>query len=191
MSAIVCCSILVSPIVLGNFYIDLILGMNWLEAYKAQIDCAAKEIQLTHPSEQVIIFAARDDTIRLFSLNEKGEISAISQVPIAYEYEDVFPEELRGMPPHRPVEFVIELEPGTEPVCKHPYKLGPEELQELKKQLVEQQCLGLIIPISLPWGCGVLFVKKKDGMKRLCVDYRPLNKKTIKKVSTPQHQQIV
>ena len=79
-----------------------------------------------------------------------------------------------------PVEFVIDLEPGTEPVCKRPYKLGPEELKQLKKQLDIQERMGLIRPSSSPWGCGVLFVKKKDGMDRLCVDYCPLNKKTIK-----------
>ena len=92
----------------------------------------------------MIIFAACDDTIRLFSLNEKGEINPISQVLVVCEYEDVFREELPGMPPHREVEFVIELEPGTEPVCKRPYKLGPEELKELKRQLDEQEHLGLI-----------------------------------------------
>ena len=107
-----------SPMVLGDSDIDLILGMDWLSKHKAQLDCAAREIQLTHSSEDVIIFAARDETIRLFSLNEKGELNAISQIPVVCEYQDVFPEELSGMPPHRPVEFVIELEPGTEPVCK-------------------------------------------------------------------------
>ena len=65
-------------------------------------------------------------------------------------------------------------------MCKRPYKLGPEELKELKKQLDIQEKMGLIRPSSSPWGCGVLFVKKKDGSNRLCVDYRPLNKKTIK-----------
>lgn len=129
---------LASPIVLGNCDIDLILGMDWLDMNKASIDCEAKEVKLTHSSEDVIIFVARDDTIRLFSLNEKGEISPISQVRVVCEYEDVFPEELRGMPPHREVEFVIELEPGTEPVCKRPYKLGPEELKELKRQLMSR-----------------------------------------------------
>ena len=64
---------------------------------------------MTHSSEDVIVFAARDDTIRLFSLNEKGELDAISQIPVICEYQDVFPEELPGMPPHRPVEFVIDL----------------------------------------------------------------------------------
>ena len=154
---------LTSPIVLANSDTDLILGMDWLAMNKASIDCEAKEVKLTHSSEDVIIFAARDDTIRLFSLNEKGEINPISQVPVVCEYEDVFPEELPGMPPHREVEFVIELEPDTEPVCKRPYKLGPEELKELKRQLDEQERLGLIRPSSSPWGCGVLFVKKKDG----------------------------
>ena len=171
---------LASPMVLGNSDIDLILGMDWLSKHRAQLDCAARKIQLTHSSEDVIVFAARDNTIRLFSLNEKGELDAISQIPVVCEYQDVFPEELPGMPPHRPVEFVIELEPGTEPVCKRPYKLGPEELKELKKQLDEQERLGLIRPSTSPWGCGVLFVKKKDGSSRLCVDYRPVNKKTIK-----------
>ena len=89
-----------SPIVLGNSDIDLILGMDWLSKHKAQLDCAARQIQLTHSSEDVIIYATRDDTIRLFSLNEKGELNAISQIPVVCEYQDVFPEELPGMPPH-------------------------------------------------------------------------------------------
>ena len=63
---------------------------------------------MTHSSEDVIIYAARDETIRLFSLNEKGELDAISQIPVICEYQDVFLEELPGMPPHRPVEFVID-----------------------------------------------------------------------------------
>ena len=75
-----------SPIVLGDSDIDLILGMDWLSKHKAQLDCAAREIQLTHSSEDVIIFAARDETIRFFSLNEKGELNAISQIPVAVSY---------------------------------------------------------------------------------------------------------
>ena len=71
-----------SPVVLGNSDIDLILGMYWLSKHKAQLDCAARQIQLTHSSEDIIVFAARDDTIRLFSLNEKGELDAISQIPV-------------------------------------------------------------------------------------------------------------
>jgi len=65
---------------------------------------------LTHSSEDVIVFATHDDTIRLFSLSEKGELDAISQIPVVCKYQDVFPEELPGMPPHWPVEFIIDLE---------------------------------------------------------------------------------
>ena len=83
-----------SPIVLGDSDIDLILGMDWLSKHKAKLDCAARQIQLTHSSEDVIVFAARGNTIRLFSLNEKGELDAISQIPVVCEYQDVFPEEL-------------------------------------------------------------------------------------------------
>src|SRR6187399_1671162 len=125
-------SLLVSSVILGNFDIDLILGMDCLSKHDANIDCANKEVKLTHPDEDVIIFASRDNTIRLFSLNDKGEINAISQIPVVNEYEDVFPEELTGVPPHCQVEFVIELEPGTEPACRRPYKLSPGELKELK-----------------------------------------------------------
>src|SRR3954462_7804793 len=130
---------LAKPILLGDSDIDLILGMDWLSKHKAQLECAAREIKLTHTSNDVIIYASRDDTIRLFSLNENDELEAISQIPVVCEYQDVFPEELSGMPPRRPVEFVIELEPGTEPVCKRPYKLGPDELKELKIQLDKQE----------------------------------------------------
>ena len=161
-------SFLVSLVILGNSDIDLILGMDWLSKHDANIDCANKEVKLTHPNQEVITFASRDNTIRLFSLNDKGEINAISQIPVVNEYEDIFPEELPGMPPHRQVEFVIELEPDTEPACRRPYKLSPKELKELKKQLDEQERMGLIRPSTSPWGCGVLFVKKKDGTERLC-----------------------
>ena len=89
-----------SPIVLGDSDIDLILGMDWISKHKAQLDCAARQIHLTHSSEGVIIYAARDETIRLFSLNEKGELNAISQIPVVCEYQDIFPEELPAMPPH-------------------------------------------------------------------------------------------
>ena len=78
---------------------------------------------MTHSSEDVIVFATRDDTILLFSLNEKGELNAISQIPVVCEYQEVFLEEFPGMP-HQLVEFVTDLEFGTKPICKRPYKLG-------------------------------------------------------------------
>jgi hypothetical protein len=84
------------------------------------------------------------------------------------------------MPPDRDVEFVIELQPGTAPISKRPYHMPPKELVELKTQLQELLDKGYIRPSSSPWGCPSLFVKKKDGSLRLCVDYRPLNAVTIK-----------
>src|SRR4051812_7540113 len=96
-------SFMASPIVLGSSDIDLILSMDFLGGHNAKVDCKAKEVLLTTPSGDLVIFAAQDDTVHLFSLNEKGEISAISQIPVVNEFEDVFPEELPGMPPHRPV----------------------------------------------------------------------------------------
>jgi hypothetical protein len=90
------------------------------------------------------------------------------------------PEELHGMPPDREVEFVIDLLPGTAPISKRPYRMLVEELKELKKPLKELQDLGYIRPSSSPWGAPVLFVQKKDGSQRMCVDYRSLNEVTIK-----------
>ena len=84
------------------------------------------------------------------------------------------------MPPDRDIEFVIDLVPGTAPIAKRPYRMAASELAELKKQLEELQRIGFIRPSSSPWGAPVLFVKKKDGSMRLCVDYRALNEVTIK-----------
>jgi hypothetical protein len=86
------------------------------------------------------------------------------------DFPDVFPEELPGMPPDREVEFVIDLLPGTTPISKRPYRMSVEELKELKKQLTELQEAGYIRPNSSPWGAPVLFVQKKDGSQRMCVD---------------------
>ena len=104
----------------------------------------------------------------------------IEEVRVVREFPDVFPEELPGIPPVRAIEFVIELEPGTQPISRQPYKMCPEELIELKEQLVKLEKDGLIRPSTSPWGAPCLFVKKKDGTSRLVQDYRGINKKTIK-----------
>ena len=96
------------------------------------------------------------------------------------EFPDVFPDELPGLPPDREIEFAIDLEPGTEPVSKAPYRMAPVEMKELARQLQELLEKGVIRPSVSPWGAPVLFVKKKDGSMRLCIDYRELNKLTIK-----------
>ena len=84
------------------------------------------------------------------------------------------------MPPDWELEFTIELILGTTPISKAPYRMAPEESTELKKHLQELLEKGLIQPNVSPWGAPVLFVKKKDGSLRLCIDYRELNRVTVK-----------
>ncbi|WVZ51477.1 hypothetical protein U9M48_002622 [Paspalum notatum var. saurae] len=96
------------------------------------------------------------------------------------EYPDVFPEELPGLPPDRAMEFAIDLVPGTAPIAKAPYRMSGKEYDELKRQLDELLEKGLIRCNVSPWGAPVLFVKKKDGTMRLCIDYRELNAVTLK-----------
>jgi hypothetical protein len=92
----------------------------------------------------------------------------------------VFLEDLLGMPPERKVEFAIDLEPGTAPIFKRANRVSGPELAELKKQIDELLEKGYIRPSTSPWAALVLFVEKKDGTKRMCIDYRSLNEVTIK-----------
>ena len=103
------------------------------------------------------------------------------------EFLDLFPAEFPGLPPEREVEFNIELLPGTSPISRAPYRMAPTELRELKAQLQDLIDKGFIRPSTSPWGAPILSVKKKDGTLRLCVDYRQLNKVTVKnKYPLPQ-----
>jgi hypothetical protein len=104
----------------------------------------------------------------------------LEDIPVVCEYPNVFPDDLLRMPPDRDIEFIIELQPGTAPISKRPYRMPPNELAELKTQLQDLLNKGFIRLSSSPWGCPALFVKKKDNSLRLCVDYRPLNVVTIK-----------
>jgi hypothetical protein len=90
---------------------------------------------------------------------------------VVQDFPDVFPEELPGMPPDCDIEFLIELLPGTPLISKRPYMMPVNELVELKKQIAELLAKGFIRPSSSPWGAPVLFVEKKDGTQRMCVDY--------------------
>jgi hypothetical protein len=109
------------------------------------------------------------------------QTTLIAKIPVVCEFLDVFPNELPGLPPDRDVEFAIELIPGTPPISRRPYRMPPNELAELKKQLQDLLKKGLIRPSSSEWGCPALFVKKKkDNSLCMCVDYRPLNAVTIK-----------
>nr|GFB41548.1 putative reverse transcriptase domain-containing protein [Tanacetum cinerariifolium] len=101
-------------------------------------------------------------------------------IPVVRKFPDVFLDDLSGLPPSREIEFFIDLIHGAMPVAKSPYRLAPTEMQELANQLKKLQDKGFIRPSSSPWGAPVLFVKKKDGSFRMCIDYRELNKLTIK-----------
>ncbi|KAJ9566749.1 hypothetical protein OSB04_002715 [Centaurea solstitialis] len=106
-------------------------------------------------------------------IDKKAKEKQIQDIPVVREFPEVFPEELPGLPPQRQVEFHIDLVPGAGPIAKSPYRLAPSEMQELLDK-------GFIRPSSSPWGAPVLFAKKKDGSFRMCIDYRELNKNTIK-----------
>ena len=92
----------------------------------------------------------------------------------------MFPADLPCMPPDRDIDFCIDLEPDTRPISIPPYRMAPAELRDLKPQLKELLGKGFIRPSASPWGAPILFVKKKDGSFRMCIDYRQLNKVTVK-----------
>ncbi|KAL0556381.1 hypothetical protein IC582_004894 [Cucumis melo] len=191
----------VTLIVLDMLDFDVILGMDWLAANHASIDCSRKEVTFNPPSMASFKFKGGGSkslpqvisAIRASKLLSQGTWGILASVvdtretdvslssePVVRDYPDVFPEELPGLPPHREVEFAIELEPGTVPISRAPYRMAPAELKELKVQLQELLDKGFIRPSVSPWGAPVLFVKKKDGSMRLCIDYRELNKVTVK-----------
>jgi hypothetical protein len=159
--------------------IDVILGMDWLTQHQVLLDIASRMVEIHSPtSGQTTLYLPKTEGI-----NPRSYVVVTVQlenIPVVCEYPDVFPDGLPGIPPDRDVEFVIELQPGTAPISKRPYRMPPKELAELKNQLQELLDKGYIHPSSSPWGSPALFVKKKNGSLRMCVDYRPLNAVTIK-----------
>nr|GFD48397.1 putative reverse transcriptase domain-containing protein [Tanacetum cinerariifolium] len=109
-----------------------------------------------------------------------SEGKQLEDVPVVRDYPEVFPKDLLGLPPARPVGFYIDLIPGAALVARAPYRLAPSEMKKLSEQLQELSEKGFIRPSSSLWGALVLFVKKKDGSFRMCIDYRELNKLTVK-----------
>ncbi|KAA0059930.1 ty3-gypsy retrotransposon protein [Cucumis melo var. makuwa] len=151
----------VTLLVLDMKDFNVILGMDWLFANHASIDCFHKEVVFNLPSKASFKF--------------KG-----TGIILVREYPDVFPDELSGLPPPREIDFAIELESGTTSISRAPYRMPPAELKEMKVQLQKLLDKGFIRPSVSSWRALVLFVKKKDGSMRLCIDYRELNKVTVK-----------
>ncbi|XP_043725533.1 uncharacterized protein LOC122672098 [Telopea speciosissima] len=181
---------------------DVILGMDWLSTYGASLVCAKKKI-VFKPDEGVeFVFEGCKSrkpkkitivTLQVQKLMEEGcqcylasvmdveaKVKPLEEIDVVKEFQDVFPKDLTRLPPNRETEFTIDLIPGAAPVSKAPYRMAPAELREFQEQLKDLLKKGFIRPSVLPWGAPVLFVKKKDGSLRMCIDYCELNKLTIK-----------
>ncbi|GKF36366.1 hypothetical protein Tco_0113124, partial [Tanacetum coccineum] len=195
------------PVELGSF--NAIISTDWLAKYQAIIVCAEKIVRIPWRNETLIIHGNGSNQGNVTRLNiilftktqkymekkgfpiflahvtakeveDKSEKKRLEDVPIVKDFPYVFPEDLSGFPPTRQVEFQIDLVPGAAPVARAPYRLAPSEMKELSEQLKELSDKGFIRPSSSPWGAPVLFVKKKDGSFQMCIDYRELNKLTVK-----------
>ena len=180
---------------------DVIIGMDFLSYHHAKLDCRAKVVKFCISGKATLkldvkgrlVSSALISGIRArkmlhkgaqgflaFLINAPSDQVKLEDVPIVQDFPDVFPEELTSLPPEREIEFKIDLVPGVAPISKTPYRMAPAELKELKIQLQDLLERGFIKESDSPWGAPVLFVKKKDGSLRLCIDYRGLNEVTIK-----------
>nr|GEW47229.1 putative reverse transcriptase domain-containing protein [Tanacetum cinerariifolium] len=157
------------PVELGSF--DVIIGMDWLRRCHAVIVFISCSKAQEYMAKGCLIFLAR---ISSKKEEDKLEGKQLKDVPVIQDYPKVFPEDLSGLPLARPVEFQIDIIPGAAPVARAPYRLAPSKMKELSEQLKELSEKGFIKPSSSPWRAPVLFVKKKDGSFRMCIDYREL-----------------
>jgi hypothetical protein len=184
---------------LGSY--DCLIGMDWLDQHHAILDCRNKEFTCLDEEGnwKIVQGIPRAVAIREISAMQlkkcyrkgcqlfaahveeasKDEVSKIEYHALLKYFEDVF-QEVPGLPPKRDIDFSINLMPGAAPVSKNPYRMSTPELKELQLQLEELLKKGYICPSVSPWGAPVLFVKNKDGTLRLCIDFRQLNKVTIK-----------
>jgi hypothetical protein len=164
--------------------IGIILAMNCLTKYQACLSCDKRTMNLVSLSGEEVLFelvlsGPRKGSCHQITAHSEA-VNPLKAIKVVLEFPDVFLEDLPGMPPERKVEFAIELITGTAPISKRAYRVSGPELVELKKQIDELLENGYIRPTTSPWAAPVLFVEKKDGKKRMCIDYRALNEVTIK-----------
>nr|GEW23602.1 putative reverse transcriptase domain-containing protein [Tanacetum cinerariifolium] len=162
------------PIELGTFHV--IVRMDWLVERDALIVRGKKEVHVPYRNKTLMVKS--DSSVS--RLKKEPAKKKLQDVPVICNFPEVFPDDLPGLPPPRQVEFKIEVIPNAAPVARTSYHLAPSELKELSNQLKELSEKGFIRPSSLPWGAPMLFVKKKDGSFRMCIDYQELNKLIVK-----------
>jgi hypothetical protein len=162
-------------IILDSQGIDVILGMGWMKGHKALLDIATRTMHLDSAVHGVDVLWLSSPPIMTSALHHITT-SSLEDIPIA----NMFLDDLPGMPLNRDVEFTIELQSSMTRISRRPYKMTPKKLAKWKMQLKELLDKSFIHPSSSPWGCPMLFVKKKDQSSRICVDYRPLNAATTK-----------
>ena len=175
--------------------------MDWLSKHRAIVDCDKKTTLLKCSDlSEVTVHGIRFDSVSnvistmqarrflrkgceaflaLILNSKRGQVN-LEDVPVIKEFLNVFPEELLGFPPKREVELSIEVVQGTIPISRAPYHMAPTELKEVKTQLQELLNKGFVRPSVSPWGASVLFVKKKYDTFQMCIDYRQINKVTVK-----------
>ncbi|XP_070003321.1 uncharacterized protein [Nicotiana sylvestris] len=182
-----------------DFYVTL--GMDWMSPYHAILDCHAKNVTLAllglpllgwrgtsgHSTSRVISYVKAHNMVKKGCLaylayvrDSSMEVPSMDSVPVFCAFPELFPADLQGMPPGRDIDFCIDLAPGTQPISIPPYHMVLLELKELKEKLQDLLDKDFNKPSVSPWGAPVLFVKKKDGSMRMCIDYRKLNKVIIK-----------
>ncbi|GJU72632.1 putative reverse transcriptase domain-containing protein [Tanacetum coccineum] len=161
----------------GHGNIDVIIGMDWLSNHKAEIICHKKVVRIPLLDGKVLRVLGEKPKENMRQLKSaKVSDKKQEEIVVVRDFSVVFPDDLSGLPPLREIELI----PRATLIAKSPYCLAPSELEELSRQLKELQDKGFIQPSSSPWGEPVLFVKKKDGSFRMCIDYRELNKLTVK-----------
>ncbi|XP_073120440.1 uncharacterized protein [Henckelia pumila] len=172
-------------IVLGMSDFDCIIGIDALTKYRATIVCFHKIVDLDQTWKMIgnsSLLQNGAEGFLVYALDVLKASPELADIPVVCEFADIFPDEIPGLPPMREIDFSIELVLGTLPISKAPYRMAPLELKELKDQLEDLLNKRYTRPSLSPWVAPVLFVRKKDGSMRLCIDYRQLYQVTVKNI---------